>query len=178
MDTLHLVWSAPLLLVLGAAALDRLRWPLSAALVLAACALVWPTLAGRLATLSEPKARLADIAATTQTVTDVRGVITEIDQRTAPDEPIFVYPTSPLLYVLAGRSNATRFDHLNPGAATPSEIQQTIAALGNVRLVVISDFWRRVWGPAGANAPLESYVDAHFAEVARYGAYRVLMARL
>jgi hypothetical protein len=146
--------------------------------VLAAGALTWPTLAGRLATLTEPKARIADVAAATQTVSDLQAVLAEVAQRTRPGEPIFVYPTSPLLYVLADRPNPTRFDHLNPGAATPSEIQQTIEALANMRLVVVSDFWRHAWGPPGPNAPLETYLDAHFTEIGRYGPYRVLTARL
>ena len=48
---------------------------------------------------------------------------------TRPGEPIFVYPTAPLLYVLADRPNPTRFAHLYPGAASPSELASVIGTL-------------------------------------------------
>ena len=90
-----------------------------------------------------------------------------------------MYPTSPLVYVLADRPNPTRFDHLNPGAASPRNDRpgdRRPAALARLRLIVISDFWQANWGPPGDNAVLEDWLDAHYDEVARYGAYRVLMA--
>jgi hypothetical protein len=39
---------------------------------------------------------------------------------------------------------------------------------------VVSDFWRTAWGAPGSNAALESWLDAHFREVAGAGSYRVL----
>jgi len=187
MDTLHLAWSAPLLLVVGAVALDRARPP-GAWLVLipGACLLTGPLLLSRLDTLRQPRVPLAevrlasDVQVPVQTAADLQGVVADIQRRTQPGEPIFVSPTSPLLYALAERPNPTQFDHLNPGAATPSQIDGVLADLdaAHVRLVVISDFWRAAWGPPGPNAPLEVWLDGHFAEVARYGAYRVLQPGL
>jgi hypothetical protein len=115
-----------------------------------------------------------------QTRSDLEGVVAEIQVRTQPNEPIFVYPTSPLLYVLAERPNPTRFDHLNPGAADERQIEQIIRDLegSRVRLIVVSDYWQTVWGAPGANAPLEDWLARHFVEVARYSAYRVLVADL
>src|SRR6185295_6108457 len=106
-----------------------------------------------------------------RTAADLQGVIADIQQRTQPGEPIFVYPTSPLLYVLADRPNPTRFDHLNPGAANPAEIDQVIADLehSNVRVIVVSDFWESVWGDPRANSPLEAWIAAHTSEVGRHG---------
>src|SRR6185437_3001808 len=100
------------------------------------------------------------------------------EQLSQPGEPIFVYPSSPLIYVLADRPNPTRFAHLNPAAATPDQLTQVIADLqrSGTRLGVLSDFWEMVWGPPGANAVLEGWYIAHYTEVARYGAYRVLLA--
>jgi 4-amino-4-deoxy-L-arabinose transferase-like glycosyltransferase len=178
MDTLHLMWSAPILLVLGAASLERLR-PTVRVLSLAVVAvLLAPTVSSRLEYLAQPLTLLDGVEGPPQTVSELTGVVLDIQQRTQPGEPVFVYPTSPLLYELADRPNPTRFDHLNPGAATPDEIQQVIADLqqSNVRLVVISDFWQSVWGPPGPNAPLEEWLKAHYAEVARDGPYRVLVA--
>ncbi len=178
MDTLHLAWSAPLLLVVGAIALSRLAWPFAAAALVGAMLLLAPTWTDRLAYLGQAFTPVADVMAPEQTAADLNGLVADIQQRTQPGEPIFVYPTSPLIYVLAERPNPTRFDHLNPGAASAEQLEQLIADLqrSGTRLVVISDFWESVWGPPGDNALLEDWINAHYTEVARHGAYRVLVA--
>jgi hypothetical protein len=180
MDTLHLIWSTPILLVLGAVALERVPRPLAVISGIAVVALVWPTLSSRLAYVSEPRAALADVSAPVDTAADIQGALDAIQQRTRPDEPIFVYPTSPLVYALAIRPNPTRFDHLNPGAANAEQLQGVIDDLqrAHVRIVVVSDFWQNAWGPPGANAVLEDWINTHYAEVGRHGAYRVLEADL
>lgn len=181
MDTLHLAWSAPLLLVIGALVLDRVPGVLAALALLGLIVVAEPTFASRLDYLRQPRAHIADVMAPVPTVEDLTAVIADIRQRTQANEPIFVYPTSPLLYVLADHPNPTRFDHVNPGAADARQIQQVEADLeaANVRLIVVSDYWRSVWDDPGLiNAPLETWIEAHFAEVGRHGPYRVLAARL
>lgn len=187
MDTLHLAWSAPLLLVVGAVALDRLRaMAVALGVVVGAVLLIWPLPIARLELLQQPlvpirEVRFAsDLLVPARTAADLQGVVADIQRQTAPGEPIFVYPTSPLLYALAERPNPTQFDHLNPGAATPGEIQRVIADLEaqHVKLVVISDYWQAAWGPPGPNAPLEAWLNSRFTEVARDGAYRVLVPGL
>ena len=95
---------------------------------------------------------------------------------TAPDEPIFVYPTSPLVYVAADRRNPTRYSHLYPGAASPAELEHLVATLEAeaVRTVVVSDGWLFVWLTPGDNAGLEDYLASTFQDTARFGTYRVL----
>jgi hypothetical protein len=178
MDTLHLAWSTPILLVVGAIALSRLSWPFAAAALVGAVLVLAPTWTDRLAYLGQPFAPVADVVAPAQSAADLTDLLAEIQQRTRPGEPIFVYPTSPLVYVLAARPNPTRFDHLNPGAASPQQLDQVIGDLqrSGTRLVVISDFWESVWGPPETNALLEDWINAHYTDVARHGAYRVLMA--
>jgi hypothetical protein len=187
MDTLHLAWSVPLLLVVGAVALDRVRPVVAAvALVLGAFLLTGPLLSSRIDLVRLPLVTLAelplasDVAVPARTAADLQGVVADIQRRTQPGEPIFVYPSSPLLYALAERPNPTPFDHLNPGSATAAQIDGVIADLeaANVKLVVISDYWQAAWGPPGGNVPLEAWLDRRFAEVARYGAYRVLLPGL
>jgi hypothetical protein len=180
MDTLHLIWATPLLLVVGAVALERLPPAIALASLAAAAVLLWPTLSSRLSYVSLPRTSIEGVSAPTQTANDLQPTLEDIREHTQPGEPIFVYPSSPLVYVLADRPNATRFDHLNPGAASPEQIQQVIADLerADVRLVVISDFWQAAWGEPGANAVLEDWINAHFSEVARHGTYRVLVADL
>jgi hypothetical protein len=185
-DALHLVWSAPLLLLIGAVTLDRLRPVVAGAIVLGAFALTAPTVMSRALAVAQPGVPIsavryaAGIQVPESTRADLQGVVAEIQARTQPNEPIFVYPTSPLLYALAERPNPTRFDHLNPGAANAHQIDQVIGdlAAGSVRLVVISDYWLAAWGDPGPNAVLEAWLASHFTQVARYGAYRVLMSGL
>ena len=179
MDAVHLVWSGPMLLVVGAIALDGLS---TQAGVLALTALVLASLqivTGRAAFLREATqpvgVRFAeDLRAPPRTGEELRSLVGEIQSRTAPDEPIFVYPTSPLLYVVAERPNPTRYDHFYPGAAPPFEVQRAIDELADVRLVVISDYWTFFFGTGGDNAPLDAYLAENYQEVARFGAYHVL----
>ena len=186
MDALHLVWSAPLLLVIGAVTLDRLRPIVAGAIVLGAGALCEPTIASRLMAVELPRVPIQDVRFAAgidvpePTRNDLQATLNEIQARTNSEEPIFVYPTSPLLYALAERPNPTRFDHLNPGAADARQVEQVSADLqaAGVRLVVVSDFWEAAWGEPGPNAPLEAWLVSHFTEVARYGAYRVLVSGL
>jgi hypothetical protein len=180
MDGLHVAWSGPLLLVVGAVALDAL--PVQTG-ILALSALVLatlPTLAWRADWVGTSLVTLADLPSADglivpdRTRDDLVGVVDDVRARTASGEPIFVYPTSPLLYVVAERPNPTRYDHLYPGAAPPNEVQAVIERLEGVRVVVTSSFWPYFWGPPGDNAPLEAYLAAEYREVARYGAYHVL----
>jgi hypothetical protein len=186
MDALHLVWSAPLLLVVGAVTLDRQKLFWAGLIVLGAFALVRPTIASRLMAVAQPRVTIqhvryaAGIEVPEPTRRDLEGVVAAVQARTRLDEPIFVYPTSPLLYALTDRPNPTRFDHLNPGAANVAQLNLVIRDLEatGVRVVVVSDFWRAAWGDPGPNAVLDAWLGAHFSEVARYGAYRVLTSGL
>jgi hypothetical protein len=180
MDTLHLAWSAPVLLLVGAVALDRARRAVVILTLAGLGALAAPTVASRLEYISQPRAAIAGVEAPVQTAAEVASVIADVNGRAAVSEPIFVYPSSPLLYVLAGRPNPTRFDHLNPGAADARQVEAVITDLQavRVRLVVISEYWRGVWGDPGLNTALEAYLQAHFSEAGRHGPYRVLVARL
>ena len=178
MDTSHLAWSTPLLLVLGAVVLGRLPARVATPAVALVVVLLAPTWTSHLAYLSEPRAAIAVVEAPATTVRDVQATVDDIQQRTRSGEPIFVYPTSPLLYVLADRPNPTRFDHLNPGAADARKIDWLILDLSRSQtsLVVISDYWRAVWGVPGNNTVLEAWLEANYVEVGRHGSYRLLAA--
>jgi hypothetical protein len=96
---------------------------------------------------------------------------------TPPGGPIFVYPTSPLVYVMADRTNPTRFAHLYPGAASDVQLHQLMDTLDQlpVRVVIVSDSALLFWGPANQNQPLEDYLAAHYRDSARFGEFRVLL---
>lgn len=178
MDNVHLMWSIPLLAAVGAIVLDHLQPRLALALLANAVALAWPNIADRADFLTLPRAPLEGIEAPVTTVEDLRGLTLAVDARTAAGEPIFVYPTSPLIYVLADRPNPTRFDHLNPGALSPADVDRVIKDLeaAQPRLIVISDFWTAFWGAPGPNSVLEDWITAHYPiAIGQYGAYRVLV---
>jgi hypothetical protein len=168
--------------VVGTVALQRVR-PLAAGVLVAwATFLCVPILQYRVDQVAQATVAIQGIPGANalrvpaQTWSDLLNTIAEIQHRTAPGEPILVYPSSPLLYALSARPNPTRFDHLNPGAATAVQLQQAIEQLraADVRLVVVSDYWRHAWGPPGGNASLEEWLFGRFQEVARFGPYRVL----
>ena len=139
--------------------------------------------AGRFAPHVAPTSQATNLAG-------VDGVIVRDDQaasllaaarfaaaETDPGEPIFVYPSSPMLYVMTNRPNPTRFAHLYPGAASADELRQITTTLDQipVRVVVVSTAALSFWGPAAANEPLESYLAHTYRDIARFGEYRVLI---
>jgi 4-amino-4-deoxy-L-arabinose transferase-like glycosyltransferase len=180
MDTTHLVWSTPLLLVVGAIVLDRLRPVVVVLAVLGLVELATPMVISRLEYVTLPRDSTEGVEAPAEAVRDVKGALESIHERTLPGDSIFVYPTAPLLYPLSQRTNPTRFDHLNPGAATSRQVEEIIADIqaANVQVVVVSDYWRAVWGDPGPNTPFEAWLYSHFDEVEQHGAYKVLVARI
>ncbi len=103
-------------------------------------------------------------------------ILDELEDDTAPSEAIFVYPSEPLLYVLADRRNPTRHSHVYPGLSSRDE-QGIIASLEReqVRTVVVSDAWIGFWLAGGGNPVLETYLNDHFDEAGRFGVYRKLI---
>jgi hypothetical protein len=180
MDALHLVWSAPLLLVVGAIAVDRLPAQVGVLALSTLALTALPILGWRAESIGQSRVAISGVPfadgllVPARTRDDLRGLVDDLRARTAPGEPIFVYPSEPLLYVLAERPNPTRYDHLYPGAAPPGEVQAVIRELSDVRVVVTSDFWPPFFGPPGDNAPLEATLAEQYREVARYGPYHVL----
>jgi hypothetical protein len=204
-DDMHLAWSAGLPLATGAVVLGRTsaslaaRWnvgriargALGAALLTVPIASVIPNLAERsqgYVQVSEaglhlapegPASHLSGLAGlivTDEQAATLLAAARYVEDNTAPGEPIFVYPSSPLVYVISNRPNPTRFAHLYPGAASPDELNHVIAILADspVRVVVVSDAALSFWGPPAANAPLETYLGQMYRDVARFGEYRVL----
>jgi hypothetical protein len=205
MDSIHLAWSAPVALGAGAVMLDRFhtwlsqRWSLgrggrtvlALGLVLVPLTTTLPMINLRIQALAEPpdRSRLATFTPV-EGLTGLDGVlVNQNDQATLiaaaryvagmthPGEPVFVYPTVPLLYVMADRPNPTRFAHLYPGAATSDQLAKVISTLQSVRVVVVNNTSLAYWGPPGVNQPLETYLTTRYQQVARFGDYRVLLAQ-
>jgi hypothetical protein len=207
MDTFHLPWSAPLLLVVGAVALARThtwltqRWRtglvrttlvtagLFSVVLIAAMPAVylragvlfesdpdtgWPERTWLLR-LDRPEIvngfRIGAAAAW-----QLRDVLDYFDVETSPGEAIFVYPSSPLVYVLANRPNPTRYSHVYPGmsSADQQDLTNTLDGAG-VRTIVVSDAWLDFWGPAAGNRVIDTYLNTYFHEQAHFGVFRVLV---
>jgi hypothetical protein len=207
MDEAHLAWSACLALTSGAVVLSRVyailldRWSLHrlGRAVLYATMLAVPVSTvllnlparteGLIVKSDDGGWRRAPLAAVTglpgfdgvrvtgeQAASLVAAALYARDS-TAPGEPIFVYPTSPLLYVMAHRTNPTRFAHLYPGAASEGELNQLVERLDQlpVRVVIVSDSRLLFWGPPEQNQPLEAYLATHYRDTVRFGELRVLL---
>jgi hypothetical protein len=141
-DEFHLV---PLSVILGivlalAAAAER-SLPWRAALLLALALIGLHGLERRVGQLRHPiplatvPAPVADGVKTTPAdAAALRAVLGVIDATTCPGAPIFVAPPrfdevtvgDPLLYVLAQRTNPTRYDVIQPGIATTAKVQREI----------------------------------------------------
>jgi hypothetical protein len=120
----------------------------------------------------------------------LRRLRRELARLTRPDAPIFVANPrfdrvsagDPLLYLITGHPNPTRYDVMQPGVVTTAPVQrQIIASLRRSHCRVVVRWLDR---RATLNAPpssgvhlLDRYLTAHYRPVARYGVYRVLLAR-
>jgi len=108
---------------------------------------------------------------------DVRPVLAVVEllrNHSEPGEPIFVYPALPGIYYLADRPNATRFNHLFAGMASPADQAQMVHQLEKVRWVVWDDGGVYSWVKPADNAPVMAYLHEHFRVAQRIGPYVVL----
>ena len=107
-------------------------------------------------------------------VRPVLGVVELLRNHSEPGEPIFVYPALPGIYYLADRPNATRFNHLFAGMASPADQEEMVRQLAGVRWVVWDDADVYNWVRPEDNAPVMEYLHRHFRTAQRFGPYVVL----
>ncbi len=128
------------------------------------------------------------------TARDLEATVREIQARVAPGEPIYVVPArsdlvtagNPLLYVLAGRPNPTRYDIQAPGVVTSAPVQREIVAdLERARPRVVVRDTSPVTAAPEPNAAgrstgvtlLDDYLAERYREADRHGALVVLERR-
>jgi hypothetical protein len=116
----------------------------------------------------------------------------EIAKITRPGEPIFVanprfdlvHAGNPLLYIILGHPNATRYDVMQPGVVTTAPVQREIIASlrrSHTRVVIRwLDPRASLIEPSGAGRSsgvhiLDRYLGSHFRTVARFGYYEVMI---
>jgi hypothetical protein len=122
------------------------------------------------------------------------GLEREIGALTRPNEPIFVanprfdlvHAGDPLLYIILGHPNPTRYDVMQPGVVTTAPVQREIIASlqrSHTRVVVRwLDPRASLAEPNGGGRSsgvhiLDAWLRAHFRPVARFGVYAVLQIR-
>jgi hypothetical protein len=118
------------------------------------------------------------------------GLERELGRITHPGEPVFVavprfdlvHAGDPLLNVITGHPNPTRYDVMQPGLVTTASVQrEIIASLGRTRVVVRwLDPRATLREPNGAGRSsgvhlLDRWLAAHFHPVARFGVYETLL---
>jgi hypothetical protein len=124
----------------------------------------------------------------------LRALEGKLSQSTRPGEPIFVANPrfdrvtagNPLLYIITGHPNPTRYDVMQPGVVTTAPVQREIvSSLRRSRTRVVVrwlDSRAERTEPNGSSRSsgvhiLDDYLRAHYRPVARYGVYQVLLER-
>ncbi|MBI4494474.1 MAG: hypothetical protein HY690_16955 [Chloroflexi bacterium] len=169
----HFTFVAPLLVVpLVWVALQMSRqWPLARALALALAVVhvlafaplheAWLVASGQ--TVAVPTPRGAAPIGTAVDAAAAPGalgrVASQVLARTAPGEPVFVYPTLPAYYFLLARPNPTAYDYLWPGENPPAHFQEVARDLERLRprLVVLDRSSADFGLPPGVSEARASY---------------------
>jgi hypothetical protein len=193
--------SALLAIALAAAAGVETRKALQVGLIVAIALIALHGLERRWGQLVHPPA-LADVPSpvadgvqtTAADARDLRGLLAAIDRASCPGDPILVAPPrfdqvtvgDPLLYILARRTNPTRYDVMQPGVVTTAKVQrEMIADLERTQPPLVvrwNDPRAEVREPNGSGRSsgvtlLDDYLAAHYRQGADYGPYRLLERR-
>lgn len=199
-DEFHLIPLAALLAIaLAAAATAERAKALQIALIVALGLIALHGLERRWGQLVHPPAlagvpsSVADgVKTTAADAHDLRGLLAEIDRLSCPGDPILVAPPrfdqvtvgDPLLYVLADRTNPTRYDVMQPGIVTTAKAQrEMIADLERAQPALVvrwNDPRAEVQEPNGSADSsgvtlLDDWIAAHYDPAKRFGAYTVLV---
>ncbi|MFN0072028.1 MAG: glycosyltransferase family 39 protein [Chloroflexota bacterium] len=108
-------------------------------------------------------------------VQPIDAVVENIRLRTSEGEPILVFPAAPMLYYLADRPNATRFNHFLPGIATRDQEYEVIHQLQtrSVRLVVLEPAFEFLWLRVTDYPILREFLRSEYRRVESFGPYEV-----
>ncbi len=184
LDITHLIYSAPLLLILCVSLLHQLQrrfWRygfrvLAVAMVLFAVfnALVAQAARTRMVTRRGAVYAFAEDAA-----------LDFLDRHTEAGEPVFIYPYYPMYYFLSGTTNPTRFSILMYNMNTDSQFQEAISALERAKVRYV--LWDTLvdgpnlkqWFPSYRQPPLEQlkiepYLKDHYDLIGIKNGFRVL----
>jgi hypothetical protein len=170
--------------------------------MLAAASLAYALVEGldrQLLVLREPTIALATptangVRAAPAVAVPLAAAVADVRSRTAPDAPIYVIGQradittsgAPLFYILAERTNPTRYDIAAPGVVTSAPVQAEIVAdleRAKPKLIVrwLSPLTAapepNLAGRSSGVRLLDRFIDANYVESSRYGDWVVLEAR-
>lgn len=196
-DEIHLLHAGPPIMLAGCGLLievwralakrpiERWMWMGSAILLIGLA--VAPSVGWRIVTLTTPdsgKPRVLDyeslglararVLGPGYFVGSVRAVVQYLGERTAPGEPIFVYPVAPMFYFLADRPNPTRYNHVHAGVAPPDEQEVIIQQLAEVRYVIWDHTGVEYWQTHPANRTLTDHLWSCYAPIVDFAPYVIL----
>jgi hypothetical protein len=200
-DEFHLIpLAAVLAIALAAAAATEPTKALQIGLIIGLALIALHGLERRWGQLVHPPA-LADVPAsvadgvqtTAADARDLRGLLAAVDRLSCPGDPILVAPPrfdqvtvgNPLLYVLADRTNPTRYDVMQPGIVTTEQVQREMIAdreRARPALVVRGEDPRaKAQEPNGSADSsgvtlLDDWIAAHYPRAQHFGRYVLLTA--
>jgi hypothetical protein len=201
-DEFHLVpLAAVLAIALAAAAAREGRMVLKVALAVGLALIVAHGLDRQLGKVTDATALAGvDLSAVdgVHTAPDDAHALEElaaaVRQRSKPGDPLLSAPPrydrvrvgDTLLYILLNRTNPTRYDVVQPGVVTTTKVQREMRAAlqrTHTRLIVrwlapvARDVEDNGSGTSSGVTLLDDYINAHYAQVGRYGDYLLLARR-
>ena len=114
---------------------------------------------------------------------NIKGLVEYIRANTSASEPVWVAPFAPMLYVLSGRKNPTRYDGIFPATLTkPGFEKEYIGEIerSGVRLIVFQDmkFTDKESSRLRNYAPgVYGFIQANYEKKAEFGGYQVYMKK-
>jgi hypothetical protein len=121
----------------------------------------------------------ADVLARPYVGEPLDAVAAELRARTSPGEPIFVFPAAPMIYYLADRPNATRYNHFLPGLATVEDEHKAIREIQerSVRVVVLEPTFELAWLRETDYPELRYFLRSEFDFSDEFGPYEIWVDR-
>lgn len=185
-DIYHLVWGAPLLVVLFTLLLDKNRSRLTDAAV-SILYISGSCLAIANLLLAVLVAKPIPIRAGTITVvqSEFADVLKFLDQHVGRDEPILVYPYSPEYYFLSETTNPTPYSLLMYGYNTSDQFEEAVHVLDERRVKYVvwdTNFIAKSEKLVFPDAPqidpkaliMEPYLESHYREVFQESGIRIM----
>ena len=111
---------------------------------------------------------------------DIHNAVEYIRAHSTPTQSVFCGPTCPMISVLAGRLNPTRYDYLDP-IITPAVEDDLLAELEHTRpALCVRRNGTKIWGEVfGQQFGLRTnaWLNLNYEHAASYGDYEILRAR-
>lgn len=185
-DVAHLVWGAPLLVILSVHLLGNWKSKFARAPVIVlyvSSALLAVCNLFAITAMAKPVTTRAGTITTNET--ELAAVVSFIDGHVPPGGDIFAYPYSPIYYFLTRTNNPTRYTILQYNYTTPEQFREVIEILDRrrVRFAIwdtnfLQGKERKAFPGASSVNPaaliVEPYLKSHYREVENFKGVRIM----